>query len=745
MRFSTRPTSRRTAAAVVVLSALIALIPAAWSIGKVSLLPPKLEPRNLQTAGAITRVLVDFDSSKITDRRQTWPYFNALRVRTDLLARLLASPPAIEHVGRDARIPPGQIAAVAPVTATVQSVLIEPGSEQRSRELELASKPYRLEIHHKPDAPILNIYSQAPTVGEAERLGDAAVSGLRDYLRKLATRTGFDPNVQVQLEQLGPARGGVLNPGATKKVAGLAWLAAFVLSCCCLLALVRLKRGPHPLPADHGAPDREPPQDRIVDGSTGGGNVRAPALALAAGGAAGTLDAPWLGQGAVSPPALALRRPSFRLRDLVNHAGDWPRTTRVLPWLLAAFIAMLWLVPFDSIELQASLPVDLKFDRLVLPFIAVAWVLALLAGGRDAPRVRVSWIHIAAGIFVLSACASVIIDAKQLSEGLELDTSVKKLPLLIAYLSLFVMMASSIRPTEVASFLKFTLALALLCALGMIWEYRFSSNLFFDWTGKILPDLFTMQEYGSGFDDAGRRLTHGPAAHPLVAVTMLSMALPLALVGVMQAKEWRGRILYGGIACVLMIGVLATQRKTAILAPVSVVLTLAYFRRRELLKMAPVGVALLVALAIASPGTLAPVTDQFKSERLGQNNVSDRASDYDAVRPDVLTHLAFGRGYGSYQPLGHRILDSEMLVRIVEVGVVGLIAFILLPLSVLATGRSTIASRDPTWAPSVLTAVAVAVVFLVCATLFDSMSYPQVPYIFLCFAAFVAVIVKRRS
>jgi peptidoglycan/LPS O-acetylase OafA/YrhL len=36
---------------------------------------------------------------------------------------------------------------------------------------------------------------------------------------------------------------------------------------------------------------------------------------------------------------------------------------------------------------------------------------------------------------------------------------------------------------------------------------------------------------------------------------------------------------------------------------------------------------------------------------------------------------------------------------------------------------------------------AAAVVFLVVAALFDTMSYPQVPYIFLCFAALVAAIV----
>jgi hypothetical protein len=745
MRSSNRSPTRRKALvpAIVAISALIALVPAIWSVSKVSLLPPKIESRQLQTAGAITRVLVDFESSRIADRRETWPYFNALRVRTDLLAKLMATPPALRYVGQRAHIPAAEIAAVAPVTATVQSVLTEPGSEQRSREILLSTKPFRIEVQNRPEAPVLNIYTQAPSVAQAERLGNASVAGLRDYLRALASREGFDPDTQVQLNQLGRARGGVLNPGVNKKVAGLAYLLAFALSCSTLYALALLRKGSVTRNADSeaGLPAALASNSQRRSPPEGGGFGRS-AAALAAVGPAEPLSIPWPGRGGLTGGALPLRPPTFSLRELVTDAGDWPRTTRVLPWMIAIFIAMLWLVPFDSIELKASLPMDLKFDRLVLPFIVVTWLLALLAGARDAPRLRVTWIHIAAGAFVSVACLSVIIDAGDLSQALEIETSVKKLPLLMAYLSLFVIMASTVRRTEVGAFLKLTLGLAVLCALGMIWEYRFSFNIFFDWTGKVLPDLFTIQEFGSGYDDAGRRLTHGPAAHPLVAVTMLSMALPLALVGIIQAREWRGRILYGAFACILMLGVLATQRKTAILAPVSVVLTLAYFRRRELLRMAPIGAVLLVVLVLVSPGTISPVTDQFKPDRLGANNVSDRASDYDAIRPDVLTHLAFGRGYGSYQPIGHRILDSEVLVRIVEMGAVGLIAFILLPLSVVATGRSTITSRHPDWAPPVLAGVAVAIVFLVGAALFDSMSFPQVPYIFLCFAAFVVVVVR---
>ena len=170
-----------------------------------------------------------------------------------------------------------------------------------------------------------------------------------------------------------------------------------------------------------------------------------------------------------------------------SAAGDWPRTTRVLPWMLAGFLAILWLVPFNEVELNASLPIDLKLDRLVLPFIVVVWVVAVVAGGRVAPRLRFTWIHVALAAFVASAFLSVVLDARYLNQTLELDLSLKKLPLLVSYVSLFVIVASAVRRTEVRAFLTYTLALAVVCAAGVIWEYRFKTNPFNDLTDRLVP------------------------------------------------------------------------------------------------------------------------------------------------------------------------------------------------------------------------------------------------------------------
>ena len=118
---------------------------------------------------------------------------------------------------------------------------------------------------------------------------------------------------------------------------------------------------------------------------------------------------------------------------------------------------------------------------------------------------------------------------------------------------------------------------------------------------------------------------------------MMAMVLPIVisrLIHLSGAK--REKLKYAICAAIIMAGIVATFRKSAFLAPISVCLTIAYFRRRELLKLAPLGIVLIVMVQALSPGALNGVLGQLNSSRLGVNTVSDRTADYDAIRPDVL-------------------------------------------------------------------------------------------------------------
>ena len=91
-----------------------------------------------------------------------------------------------------------------------------------------------------------------------------------------------------------------------------------------------------------------------------------------------------------------------------SSADPWPHTTRLLPWMFAVFLALIWLTPFNNIEMNVSLPIELRLDRLVLPVLVLLWCLAIGVGGRIAPRLRMTWVHVAIGGLLATAFLSVV-------------------------------------------------------------------------------------------------------------------------------------------------------------------------------------------------------------------------------------------------------------------------------------------------------------------------------------------------
>jgi hypothetical protein len=721
------------------------------SVAKIGLLPPSIEARSLAVAGAGARIVVDNPRSLVGDRLATDGDYQSLQRRAVLMGSLMTTPPVRAHIARLAGIDPDDFVGRTRVTANVQAVLIEPDSEQRATLLAEANAPFRLEVHPDPVLPALSVYAQAPTVVQAERIANAAAPGLRAYLRALAIRSGTDPKDQVVLEQPGRARGAIINGGAKMEIFGLTFVFVLALAAFARLLVTKLRRQrsgggaepppgetrPAPLPPAPAATTsprwRAPP---VAERAHARGIALTPAVAVAAGSvlaAPGALTLPASRSDAATPRRAALR------------AGDWPRTTRVLPWMLAAMMAVVWLVPFNVIQLSYSLPVDLKFDRLVLPFIVVTWALSLAAGGPGAPRVRVTWIHVALGGVAIAALFSLVHEARQLNQLLELDTSIKKLTLLASYISLFVVVASSIRRREVPAFLKYTLGLAVICALGTIVEYRFAYNVFYKLSAAVLPGIFTVGVPESGaVDQIGRAIVVGPGEVSLEAVAMLAMGLPIAVSGLIASKVTRTRVLYGLATALILAAAASTERKSALLAPASVFVTLAYFRRRELIRLAPAGLVIAVVMLLLTPGAAQSVVGQLSGSSLNSvSTVSDRSSDYDAVRPDVWSHLAFGRGYGSYDHTSYRILDMELLRQLVEVGVFGLAAFVVLIGTIVAVARRPIRERRRHEAAVGLSAAAAAVALLTVSALFDAMAFPHCPYIALWMAGLLAVVVSH--
>jgi hypothetical protein len=705
---------RRRRLAIVGASAFVALIAAISSIYEIQLLPPSIQKRDLQVGVAATHAIVDYrskgDGAAVADL-VTYNDLEAMTERTEPLGRVMTSPAVLDRIAKRLGIDPEQISAATQVTQSAPRSLKEPNNERRAAGILSEGDPYRIESQADPNLPVLGIYTEAPTPAGATSLADTAVGALNDYLGDQGDRGGIPTADVVHLTQLGAARGGPVDSTAPWKIAALTFTVVFG-GCLGLAALIPAVR-------------------------RGWRSGSRPATAARAAGEAVSTRLRRKPVGATTPDGDRPRR------------DDWPHTTRLLPWMIAGFIAMLWLVPFNAVLLNASLPIDLNLDRLVLPVIVLTWVLALAAGGPGAPRWRFTPIHAALAAFAVVAGLSVVLNAELLDRALVLDLSVKKLTLLVAYLSLFVVVASAVRPAEVPAFLKYILALAVICAIGVIWEYRTGFNVFYDLTTRAAPGFFQVPQFASVFDELGRRDVVGPTELGLEAVAILSMAFPIAIVGIMHAKRWSGRIVYGIAVLILGLAMLSTYRKSALLAPVTVGLALAYFRPRQALKLAPLAAVVIAVMAIAGFSAFQSVTGQFESDRLDVGTVNDRVADYDAVRPDVLTHPAIGRGFGSYEnanaPADNRILDSELLLRVVETGIIGLAVFLLVIGTVIVVAAGILRQGDPLRAPPALAIGAAGAAFLCLTSLFDEWSFPHAVYIFLTLAGLLAVLVRSTE
>ena len=222
---------------------ILGLIAAVWSLGNVSLFPPKLSSRSLEMATASTHVVIDTPRSTLLDLRQDTYELEALTKRAVLLGNVIANGPVKESIARRAGIPVEALRVETPLTTQQPRPRIEGGKGKSAGDILRSTDQYRLNIQANPTAPVLDIYAQTPTTRSAEGLANEAVVSLRSYLAKLAESQGTPETQQIRLVQLGTARGDVINKGVHWQVALVAFVLTFALACASMIFLSRVSRG----------------------------------------------------------------------------------------------------------------------------------------------------------------------------------------------------------------------------------------------------------------------------------------------------------------------------------------------------------------------------------------------------------------------------------------------------------------------------------------------------------------------
>jgi hypothetical protein len=423
----------------------------------------------------------------------------------------------------------------------------------------------------------------------------------------------------------------------------------------------------------------------------------------------------------------------------------FPHTKRPLPWLLSGFLAMLFFVPIASTQLKIHLPVDSRIDRFAIIVLVCAWV--WLGGDQRAfLRTRRSKLFVtAAAIFLVAAVASLLLDAGRIVNLGDFQLAEKRFALLGSFLILGWFALTALRYEDVRGFATYLIGLATLMAVGMLVERHTGYNVFYNWTATVLGPIANVApsptDIHPAFGTEGRVVVVGPTQHGLAAATMLVVVMPFALVRVFDATSRRSWWLNAAAFVLMLAGAMATDRKTALLVPIAVLIYIACYRPRQVLRLLPVGVVVLVGIVhFAAPGALGTVLN-FNQD-VSSNSTTHRVGDFSDVVPDVLAHPVLGRGFGTLnpeQPSQFRINDDEYIDELWEVGAFGLFAFLWMILTPVITARRAIRTRAPAISSLALATSGGCIAFLVVCALFDALSFPEAPYMFFVVASLTTI------
>lgn len=661
----------------------------------VSLKPLGLHPREVQFAVAETQVFVDNQQSQLLSAGQN----NYLEAENDAYNPQMAINLSqyLETQGPDAAMAtaagiPGQVvSASGPFTDQLNLSDTAPAGPQPLATPGL-NPNYRLLVDVDGVRPMLSLYGQAPTEKAARAIVAAARSQLLAYMSRYERGRHLAEENRTVIRPLGGITGGVVDPGAMLQVLIGVFTIVFVAGG---FLLVAFRRRAH---------------------------RRA------------------------NPEILLTSRADYADPDV----DLWPHTRRPLPWAVAVFLVLLFLVPIDGIlEPLTSLPLVPTLDRDLLVIMALYWLSALWKTRRAKrstlrPRVEFTRVHAALFLFTAICFIGVALNGPQLATFQEVMPTVKKLVVLVSLCVFFVMMASSIRPGEVRPLLKFMVILGVLCGLGTILEHQTRFNIFYHFWEGILPVQLPAEM--DVLDDIGRLGVVGPTSEPLELATLLALVLPMTIVFALDAKTRRERALYLVAMAILLAADFATARKTSVVAPGAALVTLIAYRPRPMLRGIAISIIpLFLAVHVLAPGQLGSVISELEpSHATAVNTDKVRVERYDAVRPDIMSHFLFGRGFEDYDPVKYRALDNQYLGLLIGTGVLGTAAFIGLLISVLTLAHPLIRGPDPERASLALILQACMVIVIVTCALFDTLSFDHVTYMTFMTAALV-IALRRPS
>lgn len=383
---------------------------------------------------------------------------------------------------------------------------------------------------------------------------------------------------------------------------------------------------------------------------------------------------------------------------------------------LTVYLVLLLLIPSDRVVSGLG---NIGAPAILWGFgCFVWWTWHVLSRSRSEVR-AFSPVGVAAWVFLGAILLSYVFAMMRAIPFDEVSPADRNLLRMLSFLGVVLVASNGIRTFSrlVTLLRRFSLLTALVALLGLI-EFFTKTPLA---SSIVIPGLVS-----GGTDGAGMRgeflRSAATAAHPLEYAMTLSVAFPVALMLALRSHG-RGRPLLLASAGMIALALIIGGSRTAILGLVIGVIPLLFtLGARERIKALIAGAAALVVVYVTVPGMLGTLRNLFQSAGT-DSSVLSRTASIDVFAELLPISPWTGRGLGTLLPR-YRIFDNQFLLMLLEVGVIGTLAFVALYVVAIAC-----VARCRTAPPAISgLAVAMAAGCLVAVALsafFDSFAFPK--------------------
>ena len=410
----------------------------------------------------------------------------------------------------------------------------------------------------------------------------------------------------------------------------------------------------------------------------------------------------------------------------------------LLQWqsLTALLIAVVMFVPIGRFSIPLALPFGLELYRLSVAAVLGAWTASLLVDRRLS--LRHSPYDRAFAIMLVAILGSLALNIGRVAP---LATPVlKAITFFLSFVLVHYFIVSVVRTRRgVETVAKVLVCCGSVVAFFAVVQQRTGFNLF-DHVGQVLPLRY--EEPPAALRDGLLRAV-GSASHPIELGAMLGMLVPIAM-----ALAFTGNRRWWIATGVLLVGLMASVSRTPILVLVTAGLILLWLRPRDIRRLLPLLIPMVVVVKLALPGSIATVKNAFfppggiVAEATALAPEADpllaggRVRQLGPTLREAARKPVFGQGYatrqtGFFNPLRNApILDNQWLGTALELGLVGVIGWLLLLIG--AARRLARRAREEVGPDGWLAAAFAAsiVAFGVGMFTFDALAFTQVTFVF---------------